>query len=815
MKVKDIIKDASIWMPSRDDRDKQPKVTVVLPTFRRAKNGYFKRAVESVLKQSFRRLELIIVDDCSTDGTFDQIREFMENDARVACIRHLYNIGLPSISEYEAYLKGRGSYIAYIFDDNEWNEDALAETYDYMQAHSIKASFGITQILDPDTKRFIELGHPTSSDPSQIILGNNIGNGAVVLHKEVLENVGLYDPHLALTRLCDWDLWIRISKKYSFKPTGIYFTKEYGPILNDSLGNSFKMDPWVAREHMQHRQEEMLLPHNFDEYDIVSDTSSSRSQLYINAMQAYIEQYKAREWFNSEQMHMSKVKKNTNHKYVLMVTASYTASCLSFFRLKSNDITFAFCYLNDFVHFIQFADAIIFVRLYSQYMINKELYSKLLIPCYLYIDDNFIEISNSGDSDKFLCQESKLWNKANFESLNGIICSTTVLRDYFSQKKLHKNVIFLNMLLDENASLKQNNWDITPTTFAFLGGAARTNMFNTCVLKVLRKISYNHPIRLCCPKGVIKDIESYQNSDFEIIEIDRSLNLELILNQYLDYKPQILIHCGGNHRNNIYKTKNALLNALYLGAVLVCSDIEPYCEYETDEPVCYSITENTPEAWEQILLYLLANSAYANKLFENAYNYCLKKYVQKNVWKELNEEFSSFTVKNEYQKIKQTEVLIHYLATQRVVQPSGINMCIRPFVPEELSLSGKIKSSRRYGFLCTVANLQEVGLLFAKLGECEGTVKLQFDYKRKILDSIQIDMQLVRQNDYTNVVLKNPIIGYMGKKLSVAITFDYVSKQGELQVFEIRKRRTFLYKAFNKLGYPLQGRDAIFIDCRE
>ena len=78
MNVKDIIGKNSEWIPNRSYDDVKPLITVILPTYSRAKSGLLKRCIDSILKQSFRRLELIIVIDGSTDGTLDICKKYME-----------------------------------------------------------------------------------------------------------------------------------------------------------------------------------------------------------------------------------------------------------------------------------------------------------------------------------------------------------------------------------------------------------------------------------------------------------------------------------------------------------------------------------------------------------------------------------------------------------------------------------------------------------------------------------------------------------------------------------------------------------------
>ena len=143
MKVKEIIARSDVrWIPPVGENKNDPEVSVILPTFRRAKTGLFERAVQSVLNQDLKNIELIIVDDASTDGTAELIAHFMKIDSRVSCIRHGKNIGLPAISEYEGYLKARGQYIAFIFDDNTWERDYLSQTISCMVRNHVLAAYG-------------------------------------------------------------------------------------------------------------------------------------------------------------------------------------------------------------------------------------------------------------------------------------------------------------------------------------------------------------------------------------------------------------------------------------------------------------------------------------------------------------------------------------------------------------------------------------------------------------------------------------------------------------------------------------------------
>ena len=92
-----------------------PKVTVVITTYNRA--GLLKRAVESVLSQTYTDYEIIIVDDCSSDNTQDVIAGF--NHPRIHSFRHDGNRG-PSASRNTGIALASGKYIAFLDDDDEW-----------------------------------------------------------------------------------------------------------------------------------------------------------------------------------------------------------------------------------------------------------------------------------------------------------------------------------------------------------------------------------------------------------------------------------------------------------------------------------------------------------------------------------------------------------------------------------------------------------------------------------------------------------------------------------------------------------------------
>ncbi len=812
MKVREILENRSQWMPGQHyGQEKAPKITVVLPTFRRCKNGYLRRAIDSVLKQSFRRLELIIVDDCSTDGSFDLIKNYMKKDPRVSCIRHTSNIGLPAISEYEAFLKARGTYIAYIFDDNEWDSEALAQTYDYMVENQVKACYGYIEVADPNSGSFIELGRVAENHIDTIEFGNFIANGATVLHREVIETVGLYDPHLSLTRVCDYDLWKRISERFEFPATGIFFGREYGPVLSDSLGNAIKLDLWFFSEYARTDRTERLLPQNYGEQDIVG-SAIPVSPYFKMCMEQYIEQYRNKAWFDSSKMNTKSLIISKEIKRILVYTPDINASLASFTNYQNHSYVVMYMALNCLLpEYIQYADAVILNRdlLIDPYILK--LLKQVSMPVYYFVDDHFIALAKTNANDWYIVEWSKKTSAEFLKQFQGIIVSTKEMAKDFRQRKLHKNIIVLDACLAEHLPAKKS----TPNKrlhIAFAGGKHREGILINSIMPALEKLSQTHPIHFFCPEGMYDaDILEYASDNLEITLAPRCLSYTRFLNNYRSFHIDIQIHCGKNICNNRYKTINALLTAVSIGATLVASDTEPYCDLP--DGLCM-LANNNKDSWYEALSVLAEDPKKRMTLYRNAREYCERYHNAAVVWKELDAELQSIAPLSEYEKMKQTEkwILSIRLAGSPFIAGGGSIGGGAAYNPNDLCYSGTLTKKRSYDFICPVEQLREIGLLFVKDEKAQGTVTISVSERGKELFSTQMDVDELRPNAYTNLYLTHTHHNVKHHRMTLSI--DPMLTDGSLGIFELHKNRDFVYKVMNKLGHPIKGRNAVYIDCR-
>jgi glycosyltransferase involved in cell wall biosynthesis len=110
-----------------------PRVSIVLPTH----NGerFLAQSIESCLSQPFRDIELIVVDDCSTDSTPRIARRYAHADPRVRVLRNDPNRKLPA-SLNRGFSEARGAYLTWTSDDNWYRPDAIGSMAEFLDAHA-------------------------------------------------------------------------------------------------------------------------------------------------------------------------------------------------------------------------------------------------------------------------------------------------------------------------------------------------------------------------------------------------------------------------------------------------------------------------------------------------------------------------------------------------------------------------------------------------------------------------------------------------------------------------------------------------------
>lgn len=215
-------------------------VSVIIPTFNRD-ICYISRAIKSIIKQTYKNFEIIVVDDNSIKTTYSQnIKKF--------CISH--NIKYIKTNGQEGANKARnigalyakGSYLAFLDDDDMWLSNKLKVQLNHF---SIDTGLVYTNgyVVSSKSKWLYTPLESFTTDGNiyKLLLYNYIGpTVSGLIRKECFFDVGMFDENMPSKQ--DYDLWIRIAAKYKIvginQPLFLYtqhnsyqMTKDYNLIL--------------------------------------------------------------------------------------------------------------------------------------------------------------------------------------------------------------------------------------------------------------------------------------------------------------------------------------------------------------------------------------------------------------------------------------------------------------------------------------------------------------------------------------------------------------------------------------------------------
>jgi glycosyltransferase involved in cell wall biosynthesis len=215
-----------------------PLVSIVLPTCNGAR--HLGQAIDACLRQSHVHLEVIVVDDGSTDSTSSVVAQFRDRDVRLRSVAHDRNRGLPAALN-TGFATAAGEYLTWTSDDNYHRPNAIARLVDTL-AHdaSIDIVYSDFTVIGSD-------GHPLEQrrvgDRRQLLAGNCIG-ACFLYRRRVQQALRAYDEDLFLAE--DYDFWLRASTRFRMVPLheDLYWCRDH----QDSLSARFDERAKVATD---------------------------------------------------------------------------------------------------------------------------------------------------------------------------------------------------------------------------------------------------------------------------------------------------------------------------------------------------------------------------------------------------------------------------------------------------------------------------------------------------------------------------------------------------------------------------------------
>lgn len=186
-------------------------ISVIIPTYNRA--HLIEKSIESILCQTYKDIEIIIVDDGSTDNTAEVIKKLDSEKIKYISLEKNHgacfarNIGIKNAS---------GQYIAFQDSDDIWHKNKLEKQLDFLKKYNYDFIFcGMTRIMleNPDKKYYFPNNDFDSSKNcfEQLLYINSVGTQTILCKKECFSKI-MFDPNLK--RFQDWDLALQAARYF-------------------------------------------------------------------------------------------------------------------------------------------------------------------------------------------------------------------------------------------------------------------------------------------------------------------------------------------------------------------------------------------------------------------------------------------------------------------------------------------------------------------------------------------------------------------------------------------------------------------------
>ncbi len=190
------------------------EVAVIIPTYNQAQ--YIGSTIETVQQQTFKDWELFVVDDGSTDNTTEIVRGFL-GDKRIHYVRQQNKE--RSAARNKGIEDSSALYIAFLDADDLWHREKLAKQIKAIREQpDVGLCYTLTDTIDGDGKRLQKSGRSYNYSGKvfdRLLRTNFILNSSILLRRDLLMKVGLFDRSLPVFGAEDWDLCLRVARQYS------------------------------------------------------------------------------------------------------------------------------------------------------------------------------------------------------------------------------------------------------------------------------------------------------------------------------------------------------------------------------------------------------------------------------------------------------------------------------------------------------------------------------------------------------------------------------------------------------------------------
>ncbi|MBP2075898.1 glycosyltransferase family 2 protein [Oceanobacillus polygoni] len=185
-------------------------VSVIIPTFKRADK--LRRAIDSVLNQTYYKIELLVVNDNEPDDDFSiRLEELISSieDKRLFLVHQEKHVN-GAAARNAGIERAKGEYIAFLDDDDTWIKTKLEKQINTFKKHPKVGlvTTGVYYIYEKEKVTYESIPNAFGDVSKDILISNCVGGTQAMVKKSILDKVGGFDEKLKA--LQDYELWIRV-----------------------------------------------------------------------------------------------------------------------------------------------------------------------------------------------------------------------------------------------------------------------------------------------------------------------------------------------------------------------------------------------------------------------------------------------------------------------------------------------------------------------------------------------------------------------------------------------------------------------------
>lgn len=184
-------------------------ISIITPLYN--SSDYLETAIQSVISQTYRNWEMIIVDDCSKDDSLEKAQRYAALDARIKVLQLAKNSGAAA-ARNAAIEISKGRFIAFLDSDDLWEFNKLERQIQYMLINDVDFSYTAYEKIDENGKAFSVMGVPQIVSYVDLLKTNCIGCLTVIYDTKKIGKV--YMP--INTKREDYATWLAILKKIDY-----------------------------------------------------------------------------------------------------------------------------------------------------------------------------------------------------------------------------------------------------------------------------------------------------------------------------------------------------------------------------------------------------------------------------------------------------------------------------------------------------------------------------------------------------------------------------------------------------------------------